>query len=383
MRSRCLLILLTLCCTVPMSAQWMFMKADGDSLVRRGIDAIYNVEFQEAERCFSQVRALYPEHPAGYFMDAMVDWWRITLDRRRFHVDEQFKAKVDKVIAVCDKLLENEPRNVTALFFKGGALGFRGRYYATRGEFLDAANTGKEALDILTECQKIAPGNHDIMLGTGIYNYFAAVLPEEYPLLKPVMMFLPSGDRKIGLLQLKAAGNKAQYAAVEAKVVLITALYTYEKNVREAYVYAKELATKYPNNPSFQRSLGRCLVQLGPLDTMEALWRQVLLRYMDKWVGYDELAAREALYYIGVSRMISGDLDLALKYFYKCDEACRLVDEDPSGFMVKLNLKIGQIYDLQGKRQYAVKQYAKVVSWKDYGGTQAEAESYLQKPYTR
>ncbi len=50
------------------------MKADGDSLVRRGIDAIYNVEFQEAERYFLQVRTLYPEHPAGYFMDAMVDW---------------------------------------------------------------------------------------------------------------------------------------------------------------------------------------------------------------------------------------------------------------------------------------------------------------------
>ena len=42
-----------------------------------------------------------------------------------------------------------------------------------------------------------------------------------------------------------------------------------------------------------------------------------------------------------------GDHDLALRYFYKCDEASRLLDEEPSGFMAKLNLKVGQIYDLQ------------------------------------
>lgn len=365
------------------SAQWMFMKADGDSLVRRGIDAIYNVQFQEAEGYFKRVRELYPQHPAGYFMDAMVDWWRITLSPRKYAFDDLFKTKIDRVIKVCDDLLANEPKNVTALFFKGGAMGFLGRYYVTRKNYVDAIGVAKDAMDILTECQKIAPYNHDIMLGTGIYNYFAVVLPEETPLLKPLMLFLPSGDRKLGLLQLKAAANKAQYAANEAKVLLITAYYQYEKNTSEAYTYAHDLATRYPNNPSFQRALGRCLVSLGRSDTAEILWRNVILKYMDKYEAYDETAAREALYYIGQSLMNRGELDMALKYFYKCDEASRLVDQEPSGFMVKLNLKVGQIYDMQGKRQLAIKQYQKVLSWKDYNGTQAQAQGYIDRPYQR
>ena len=163
--------------------------------------------------------------------------------------------------------------------------------------------------------------------------------------------------------------------------MLISAYYTFEKDARSALPYAKELAQRFPRNPSFQRSLGRCLVRLGPLDTMELVWRDVLVKYMDKAFGYDEFAAREALYYIGVARMIAGDHDLALRYFYKCDEASRLLDEEPSGFMVKLNLKVGQIYDLQGKRELAIKQYRKVSGWKDYDGTVEQAERYLRVPY--
>jgi tetratricopeptide (TPR) repeat protein len=273
---------------------------------------------------------------------------------------------------------------VTALFFKGGALGFKGRYHAIRKEYIDAANTGRDALNTLEESQKIAPGNHDIMLGTGIYNYFAIVIPERYPLLKPAMLFLPRGDRTLGLLQLKAAASKAQYAHVEAKWILVGAYYDWEKDAVRAMPFAKELAETYPNNPAFQRAYGRCLVRLGPLDKMEALWREVLVNYMDKRTGYDEYAAREALYYIGVRRMIEGDNDIALQYFYKCDEASRLLDtEGPSGFMVKLNLMVGKIYDLQGKRDLAIKQYRKVISMKDYDGTQAEAETYVRTPYRR
>ncbi len=364
-------------------AEWMFMKADGDTLMRQGIHAIYNVEFDRATEKFKAVIKLYPEHPSGYFMDAMVDWWRILLYQRETRYDAQFLSKIDRVVQKCDQLIAQDPRNLTALFFKGGALGFRGRYLANRKQFVDAAGVGKEGMEILTQLQKLAPGNHDIMFGTGVYNYYAAYLPEKYPLLKPVMLFLPQGDRELGLLQLKAAASKARYANVEAKTQLMAILYNDEKRPAEAIEYARELTTTYPNNPYFKRYYGRCLVHLGPLDSMEQVFRELLLGYMNKQLGFDEHTAREALYYVGTALMIKGDLDQALRYFYKCDEACRLLDGEPSGFMVKTNLKIGQIYDLQRKRDLAISQYKKVVGWKDYDGTQQQAAGYIKSPYLR
>jgi len=379
---KCLLVIFALLAlTSRGSSQWVLIHSDGDTILRRGIGHIYNVEFNEAHKAFSTVIAKYPTNPAGYFLDAMIEWWRIYLDRRNTSYDGAFLQKIDKVLLVCDAMLDSTPHNITALFFKGGALGFRGRYHAMRENMFSAADDGRIALGILQECQKIAPGNHDIMLGTGLYNYYAAAMPEKYPALKTVMIFLPRGDKSLGLAQLKAAARRAKYSANEAKVVLIQAYFDFEKSPAEAMEFARDLYGQYPMNPAFQRAFGRCLVSLGPLDSMELVWRDVLVRYMDKKTGYDKLAAREALYYIGVARMMNRDLDMALKYMFKCDEACRVVDEDPSGYMVRTNLKIGQIFDLQGKRDQAIKQYRKVLAWDDTNGSHADAERFIQSAY--
>jgi hypothetical protein len=49
--------------------------------------------------------------------------------------------------------------------------------------------------------------------------------------------------------------------------------------------------------------------------------------------------------------------------------------------MVKLNLYVGKIYDLQGKRDLAIMQYKKVLSWQDIQNSHEEASRYLQTPY--
>ncbi len=381
MLRRALLVCLFVAASFPATAQWAAMSTDADSLVQLGTKAVYNVEFEKAQDIFDEVIRRYPQHPAGYFLDAMIDWWRIAIGQRSPAVDAKFLAKLLKVISVCDENLTTNPKDITSMFFKAGALGYRGRFNATNNNMLSAAEDGRVALGLLNDCQKVAPGNHDILLGTGLYNYWASVLPEKYPALKPVMIFLPKGDKVIGLAQLKAAARQARYAAVEAKVVLVQAYFDFEKNALEAIDFARDLNQSYPRNPAFHRAYGRCLVALGPIDSAAVVWRDILNRCLDKWPGYNRNAAREALYYIGVSLMIRGDLDKALTYFYKCDEACRKIDEDATGFIIKTNLKIGQIYDMLGKRDLAIKQYKKLLSWSDNNGSHADAERYLQTPY--
>lgn len=371
--------------SITSNAQWALMKSDAEVFIKRGTDYIYNCQFDSAEANFKRVIEMYPEHPSGYFLDAMIEWWKMRLNRSYNSKDAViFLSKIEKELSVCDALLEKNEYDVTGLFFKGGALGYRGRYYATTESWIKAANDGREAFDILIRCQKVAPGNHDIMLGTGIYNYFAAALPEKYPALSTVMIFLPSGDKKIGILQLQAAANKAKFASVEAKDVLLQAWSRqFENNSSEFLKLSEELHTKYPKNPFFHRQYATALVQVGDQTKYEAEWRTILIRYLDKNFGYTHNIARDAMYYIGYSLLSQGKLDDALKYFYKCDEASRYLDEDPSGFMVLLNLKIGMIYDLQGKRDLAIKQYKKVMGWEDKSGSKADAERYLSSPYKR
>jgi len=57
-------------------SQWMEDRAI-DQRVQRGIDELYNFEFDKAESDISEVIKLSPDHPVGYFFRAMIQWERI------------------------------------------------------------------------------------------------------------------------------------------------------------------------------------------------------------------------------------------------------------------------------------------------------------------
>lgn len=369
--------------SIPARSQWVIMSSDADSLVRIGSYYIYNVQFDSAEVCFKKVISLYPGHPAGYFLEAMIDWWKISLFKNKHDWDKSFENKIQKVVDICDGILDTNSNDINALFFKAGALGYRGRYYATRDNWIKAASDGASAFKMMIECQKIAPSNHDIMLGTGIYNYFTIAIPEQMPFVKPLLSIFPKGDKSMGIYQLRAAAKYARYASVEAKVVLLQIYYSFEHDNQKTLEIVQDLVSNFPNNPYFHRYLGRVYVRMGLSDLYEKTWREILLRCMDKKTGYDGMTAREAMYYVGTALMNRGQLDLALKYFYKCDEGCRTYDDEATGFMVNTNIAIGNIYDLQGKRSLAIMQYKKVLNWSDYENSHKKAENYIDNPYKR
>jgi hypothetical protein len=363
-------------------SQWAILKSDADSLVRLGTNYIYNIEFGKAHECFTKIRDMYPQHPASYFLDAMIEWWKITLFRNTNAYDKSFEHKIEIVIEVCNNLLAQNEFDINALFFKAGAMGFRGRYYAQKQNWVNAATDGASAFDLMNRCQKIAPGNHDIMLGTGIYNYFAVAIPEKYPYTKPLLLFLPKGDKQLGIYQLRAAAHNARYASIEARVVLLQIYYQFENDNDFAYSSSKELFEKYPNNPYFHRYYGRTLVRQGKMDEFEQMWRDILLKCMDNKIGYDKTTARESMYYIGLALFRKQNFTDALKYFLKADEGSTILDkEEETGFGVNLKLFIGNIYDFRKNRKLATQYYKKVLDMKDIGNSHQQAKGFLNKPY--
>lgn len=365
----------------PAAGQWL-QDPETDQQIQRSVDRIYNLEFEEAERELAEVVRRQPDHPAGHFFVAMVQWWRILSNFTSTSEDEKFYDLLDRVIELCDRRLQKDEKDVTALFFKGGAVGFRGRLRANRGKWVGAANDGVVALPLVRKAYALDPQNADVLLGIGIYNYYAEVIPDRYPLVKPLMVFFPSGDRKLGLQQLEDASRRAVHARTEAKYFLMQNMYMFEKDFGKALSLALELHAAYPKNPLFHRYVGRCYVANGRLTAANEVFEEVDRRYRTGQRGYDAYDGREAAYYLGRREFIAGSYDAALKHFYRCDEMSRTLDrEGPSGFMVMANLQVGMIYDLQGKRTNATRQYRKVLGMKDYEGAHATAQNYLNKPY--
>jgi hypothetical protein len=309
----------------------------------------------------------------------MVDWWRITLYRYTDKINDDFLNKIDKVIAVSDKLLDKNETDITGLFFKGGALGYRARFYTNEEKWFKAAADGKEAYDILMLAHKKAPGNHDIMLGTGLFNYFAVAIPEEYPLLKPVVMFFPSGNKKLGILQLRASMLHSRYSSVEAEVALMQVFYSFEKDFDQAFYYANDLFTRFPRNPYFHRYLGRCYVKLGRWDMIESTWREVIKRCLKRQLGYDNLTAREGLYYVGLALQRRGDQEMAIKYLTKCIDVSKYVDGDKeTGFYSSALLKLGISYERLGNKKKALEYFKRVLKIDNYQNNHETAKSKIE-----
>ncbi len=354
-----------------------------DSTVSAGIKQIYDIKFPEAEKTFRGLIADYPGKPQGRFFLAMVDWWKILLDPDNESYDDVFYQKLEDVIFQCDQILKKTPNDVNALFFKGGAIGFRGRLRAFRESWLKAADDGRDALPIVEHAAKLDPKNIDVQLGFGIYNYYAAVIPEQYPLMKPLMIFFPPGNKQKGIDELTNVALNGKYAKYEARYFLMTLYFYFENNPFKADYFANMLTKDFPDNPLFERWSGRIAAKRGDYYNASKIFSDVLEKADKNYTGYNYPSVRrESTYYIAYQYKNLNQLDSAIVYFKGCANLSKQIDvKETSGFLSNSYLYLGMIYDLQSKREKAIEYYKRTLHLKDYNNSRALAENYLKSPY--
>lgn len=376
-----LILLLAPCLSAQEPTNSAFTKYDEEVL--KGIDLVYNLDFNEADAAFTNIINKDPKSPVGHFFKGMVLWWKMMLDLDNTQYDETFSDYMEKVIELCDEKLEMSDRDVEAMFFKSGALGFRGRLRANRGQWLKAALDGKDALPIVSRIQKVSKGNIDVLFGLGIYDYYAEAIPEQYPVVKPLALMFPKGDKKRGIARLDSCIKFGHYAKVEAIYFLMQIYYVYEKDFAKATEFAKQLHQRYPDNPFFYTYLGRCYAASGFWKEAEEIFTDVWKKYQKGVKHYNERHVREAHYYIGLAMMNRHDLKDAHAHFTNAVNLSLKVDsKEPSAFRVLSELRLGMIYDAQGDRAKATQHYKNVLNLKEHQDSHKKAKLYLRHPYS-
>jgi len=356
-------------------------KLTYDSLVKAGINQIYSIKFTEAEKTFQVLKKEYPKHPSSRFFFAMIDWWEIILSEENEELDDRFYDKIEETVDFCDEILDDNPDDVDAMFFKGGAIGFRGRLNVMRENWFSAANDGREALPLVEHAYELDPTNVDVKLGFGIYNYLAAVIPERYPIVKPVMIFFPEGNKELGLEQLKEAAASGKYSKYEARYILVTFFYYFEKDMDQAEFYSEQLVQSFPNNPIFERWRGRIAYRNKNMVLADSIFKDVLSKADKNFDGYNTpMVRREANYYVAYNLEQQGEFNSALEYFKKCIAEAKKIDEegDESGFQINATLYCGNIFQNWGNVKEAKKYYERVLDMRDFRDSHQKAEAQLE-----
>ena len=345
-----------------------------------GLDHLYDLEFEAARALFNQIDERYPNHPIGPFLKGLNLWWKILLDLPDTSHDEAFYRQMNEVIDRCNALLDENPDHFDAAFFKGAALGFRGRLRSNRSNWLRAAYDGKRAIGYVRDIAERAPNNNDYVFGKGMYDYYAAIIPEEYPVSKPVMWMMPDGDKERGLSLIRRSAEKGWYIRTEATYFLTQIHYLYENNFSKARRYAGWLREEHPNNAYFHVLEGRVYAKWGRWDRVASIFREVVDRHEAGRTGYNAHMAQVARFFLSRAALYQNRFRDALTHLADLERLTK-GDDTAAEYSVVGYLYQGMVYDALGRRSMAVSRYKTVLALEDHWDAHKRARNYLTEPY--
>lgn len=329
----------------------------------QALDDLYNFKFDKAEQQFHVLKEKYGWHPLPYFLIGLEEWWKIMPDTKNKSHDDRFLAYMDSTIMIANNLHEKYPEyRIEAAFFLAGAYGFKGRLYSDeeRGQWRKAASAGKDALDYLEECKEKDNLSPELLFGDALYNYFSVWVPENYPMVRPLLWFFRKGDKALGLKQLKEVSYNAFYTRTEAMVWLMRILNSYENDQLRAFQIADFLHKTYPDNPYFHRYYARMLYGRGMYTDLEREAKNIIARIDSSMVGYEATSGRYAAFFLGQMYQARGRLDDAKTYYQLAMKYSEQNDATETGYYLYSMIALGEIADKQGDKKAAKKYFTEV-----------------------
>ena len=325
----------------------------------QAINDLYNFEFNRSYRHFLYLKKQYGWHPLPYFMIGLNYWWRILPNTDNTEFDEPFFAYMDSFIVLAENIREKYNK-VEGAFFLAAAYAFKGRLYSDRGDYGKAAFAGKNSLKYLDECKGHEELSPELLFGDALFNYYAEWIPENYPILKPLMIMFPDGDKELGIQQLKTVARNAFYTRTEAQYYLMRISYFEEKDYEASLQLAEYLHQTFPKNAYFHRFYARLLYQTGKYDKATLESKSILNRIDSTWAGYEYNSGRYASFFLGHINEVRKNYEDSKKYFKLAMEFSEWGNATDMGYYIYSILHLGRIAEKEEDITNAIAYYEKV-----------------------
>jgi tetratricopeptide (TPR) repeat protein len=382
-------------------------RAKFEELRRSGLEALYNIDYDKAQRDFNEIVKLYPNHPGGYQLLAARLWIKTLYESRRLQVSlyssESFYTngddKVDPKIVtefrnltreakrLAEAKLKQEPKNVEALDFLANTEGLKASFEeAVERRHFAALRDGNDAVEHHREVLKLDPKYIDAQITIGLYEYVVGSLPLPVKILAGATGF--RGSKKRGLAMLEQVAKEGRWSQDDAKTVLIL-LYTREKRFAEALTLTRELSAKYPRNYLLRLETADALVSMAGVKRKEQDLAGAVQAEKEAFATFEELlrdrnvrdSAARSLDLIhfkyGEALLVAGYHERAAKAFL----AATKVERAEPGLITMAHLYAARSYDVAGKRDEALAQYKEVLARPNVYDAHDEAKRGLRQAY--
>ena len=309
------------------------------------VDHMYNFNFHKAEVEFNWLKYNHPNHPLPYFLYGISTWWQMmpNLDKDS-PLGDEFLAYMDTAIVKAKAILKADKGNAEAEFFLAGSYGFKGRYHSEKHNWGKAAGAGRLALKYLKLSRGDESFSPEILFGDALFNYYSIWIRENYPMLKPILMFFPKGDKNLGIEQMEEVAANAFYTRVEAIYFLMRIKAFEQKDMKEALRLATYVHDKYPNNPYFHRFYTRMLYTSGNHIKTEEESHHILQRLDSGMLGYEEVSARYATFFLAHINKSRGNWKEAEPLYLQTLAYSKDLELEDSGYAIYAAIHLSEYY---------------------------------------
>jgi len=247
-----------------------------EPLIDRGYREMYDLQFAEAHKTFSEWERQHPDDPIGPASNAAAylfsEFDRLHILQSEFFVEDSmfrrrpkvqadpmvrtaFDQELTKAGQLSDAILTQTPEQPDALFARILTLGLRADYVALiERRDLDALKVIKSSRATAEKLLMIEPDYYDAYLAVGVENYLFSLKPA------PVRWFLQVGgaetDRQRGIDDLRLTAEKGHYLSPYARLLLGVAALR-DKDRWLARNILSNLAHEFPHNRLYVEELTR------------------------------------------------------------------------------------------------------------------------------
>ena len=331
--------------------------------VTDAVNQMYNFKFSEAEEKFDEIKKRYPDHPLGYFLLGMSNYWQMVPYDHNEDAMVRFHFYIDSAIINANKNYKLSGGNAESSFFLAASHGVKARIHAENSHWIKAIGHGKKSVNYLHENLDDNEYSPEFLFGEGLYNYYAEWIPENYFMLRPVVALFRNGDKAKGLKQLDTVINNAFYTRTEAQAYLMYILTVEEGMTKEAYKISKYLNETFPDNPYFQRFHARTAYTLGKWKECEKVCKSIIYKIDNSYKGYEPNSGRYSAYYLGLIKNGREERDTANFYFERAVKFSELNGSIYKYYCLSSLDKLGKNYEDKGEDELALIAYRKL---KDY-----------------
>lgn len=372
------------------------VAASAEPTIEPGFDAFFNGEYESAVHHFEEQVKGAPGNAALYnhlaqallyhelFRDGALESQLVSgngfLRRAKLKVSPAEKAQLlatlQRAQTLSEQRLAANASDVRAWYEIGVTHGLRANYYfLVEKAWTESLRQAAAARKAEERALALDPAFADANMIPALYEYIAGSLPFLLRTLGALGGF--HGDKAEGIRRLESVARNGESNKYDAQVVLAV-LYRREKQSEKAVPLLQNLAEKFSRNSLYRFEEIKMYSDEGDGKAAFEILRDIERRREAKAPGYADIAPAKIQFVEGNLHFWHGDIGTALNRFQVATQDAGKLDSDTRA---KACLRLGQIYDLNGSRDQAIRAYEAAVRTAPHPDVVNEANHYIANPY--